>query len=211
MNTTGETSTHRHDWWPGCSMWESADVLARHLSEEPERVYGRRVLELGAGCALSGLAAGALGARQVLLTDEVVCMAAHNLEANFGELPELSRRFKVQKLRWGDQAQIAASEPPYDVILGSDLLYESDQLEVLADTLVGLSSPGTSIFLATPDRVRTDEFSPLGRFYRRLQRCGIAIEDIWTQHPNAKKTAKLFTHKRFLERGTINIIELLHS
>ena len=42
------------------------------------------MLELGCGCALAGLAAGALGAARVTLTDRVLYMAEYNVAANFG-------------------------------------------------------------------------------------------------------------------------------
>jgi len=54
-----------------CRVWEGAAVLVRHLGECEAlraRLRGRRVLELGAGVGLCGLAAAAAGAH-VLLTD----------------------------------------------------------------------------------------------------------------------------------------------
>ena len=65
-------------------VWEAADVLARVLAGDPGLVAGKRVLELGCGCALAGLAAGALGAARVTLTDRVLYMAEYNVAANFG-------------------------------------------------------------------------------------------------------------------------------
>ena len=58
--------------WTGGAIWESGQVLARLLSAEPERVWGKGILELGCGCGLVGLTAGALGARQVTLADQVL-------------------------------------------------------------------------------------------------------------------------------------------
>ena len=102
--------------WTGGSVWASAEVLARLISQEPDRVRGKRVLELGTGCGLVGLAAGALGAREVALTDQVLFMAAYNLDAYFpvADSPEFRRDvFRLRPLRWGDPDGIAALEPPF--------------------------------------------------------------------------------------------------
>merc|ERR1712183_222955 len=120
------------------------------LIAEPSRVRGKRVIELGTGCGLVGLVAGALGAREVTLTDEVICLAAHNRDVNFCEKAELHQRFKLQKLSWGDQQQIEESKPPFDVIIGSDILWYEAKREILAETLIALSGPGTRIILASP-------------------------------------------------------------
>ena len=52
--------------WTGGSVWESGEALARLLvTEGSSRVVGRRVLELGCGTGLVGLAAAAAGAGAV--------------------------------------------------------------------------------------------------------------------------------------------------
>jgi hypothetical protein len=54
----------------GLKTWDAAVVLARLLEAQAgSLVQGRRVLELGAGTGLSGLAAALVGASHVLLTD----------------------------------------------------------------------------------------------------------------------------------------------
>jgi predicted nicotinamide N-methyase len=207
MRATGASLTHRGDWWPGCSIWESADILAKLLSAEPERIRDKRVLELGAGCGLSGLAAGALGAKEVTLSDEVMFLAALNLDANFLQKPELHHRFKLSKLRWGDKEHIAASGPPYDVILASDVLYEGEQHDIFADTLIGLSGPGTHIYLATPEFIPTDNNYATRRFYQRLRDGGLDVSDMIQEDPFAKK-ARIFKQERYLERGPVSIVEI---
>ncbi|CAB9507168.1 Protein-lysine methyltransferase METTL21E [Seminavis robusta] len=54
----------------GGNVWDGALLLARYLEKTATSlVTSKRVLELGAGCGLVGIAAGILGAKQVLLTD----------------------------------------------------------------------------------------------------------------------------------------------
>ena len=58
--------------WSGGSIWESTEFLAQLLCEMPSESWGTaRVLELGAGCGLLGLAAAGLGAELVVLSDHV--------------------------------------------------------------------------------------------------------------------------------------------
>ena len=58
--------------WSGGSIWESTEFLAQLLCEMPSDSWETaRVLELGAGCGLLGLAAAGLGAELVVLSDHV--------------------------------------------------------------------------------------------------------------------------------------------
>ena len=70
----------------GLRVWEAGYFLAEFLMSHNSFVSGRRVLELGAGCGLTGLVcAGSLGASAVHLTDytdETIANMRHNVEVN---------------------------------------------------------------------------------------------------------------------------------
>lgn len=198
-------ANHHHGGWTGSWIWEAADDLTKLLSAEPERVRGKRVIELGSGTGLVGLAAGALGARGVTLTDEVLFMAEHNLDVNFIDEPELHQRFTLQKLCWGDEQQLSASKPPYDVILGSDILFFDSELSRLADTIIGLSAPGTHILLAGPDCLPHQRARHYQAFYAQLREGGIELVDVLRDGPRAKKLKLLLDS----DRGASNIIEMV--
>ena len=106
--------------WTGGSVWESSEVLARVLTTEPwgDRVKaGARVVELGCGTGLAGVAAAAGGAEAVTLTDRVLFVAEYNLLANF---PDERERHQVRRLSWGDEAQLEALQAergPFDIII----------------------------------------------------------------------------------------------
>jgi len=53
----------------GTRVWDTAIVMAKLLEQNPSNVYGKNVLELGAGTGLVGLVAARLGAKSVLLTE----------------------------------------------------------------------------------------------------------------------------------------------
>ena len=55
--------------WPAGDIWPAGRALATRLSAEPGLVRGRRVLELGTGLGIAGIAAADAGARHVFLSD----------------------------------------------------------------------------------------------------------------------------------------------
>ena len=139
--------------WTGGLVWESGEILARTLMSCRELVVGQRCLELGTGCGLVGLTAGALGAAEAYLTDNVTFMAEANLQANFGGDAEALARIRTVRLRWGDDADVrdCLTSGPFDLLLGSDILYHKESYVDLANTLDALSRPGTVVLWATPD------------------------------------------------------------
>ena len=55
--------------WPAGDLWPAGRALATRLSAEPDLVRGLRVLELGTGLGIAGIAAADAGARHVFLSD----------------------------------------------------------------------------------------------------------------------------------------------
>ena len=63
------------DTWLGTELWPAARALVAFLEERRTALASAaQVLELGAGTGACGLAAAALGARRVLLTDKPVLL-----------------------------------------------------------------------------------------------------------------------------------------
>ena len=125
-------------------MWEASQALARVLVEQQPEFWDRkrRVVELGCGCGLCGLVAAGLGAREVFLTDQVLFVAEHNLR-RAGLPPHVQRRVRVEKLKWGDDADVRAISPPFDLLLGGDIMYFPGHYKVLADTIIALTAVGS--------------------------------------------------------------------
>ncbi len=57
--------------WPAGDLWPAGRALATRLSAEPGLVRGQRVLELGTGLGIAGIAAADAGARHVFLSDNL--------------------------------------------------------------------------------------------------------------------------------------------
>ena len=64
------------------TVWDASLTLAHWLAENPHFVARKCVLELGAGCGLTGLTAAALGASRVYLTDLPDALPVKQVELN---------------------------------------------------------------------------------------------------------------------------------
>ncbi|KAI5084501.1 hypothetical protein GOP47_0000670 [Adiantum capillus-veneris] len=153
----------------GTTVWDSSLVFVKFLEQNCKKgefshpkLAGKRVIELGAGCGLAGLGMALLGC-QLVATDqvEVLPLLIRNLERNMArathspsESPFLGSlgTVEVVELNWGDEAQIKALKPPFDYIIGSDIVYKEQLLEPLVATLIGLGGPKTTILLANEYR-----------------------------------------------------------
>jgi SAM-dependent methyltransferase len=124
-----------------------------------------RILELGCGTAVVSIACHRLGAPYVLATDgnpDVVRLAAQNIETNQQPMP-ISRKssddaksdtspkmssIEAKPLQWGLLNAMDYSEAA-DLVLGSDLTYNSGTWRVLAESMQAVLSPtGTILYLS---------------------------------------------------------------
>jgi len=125
--------------------WAGGQALARHVLDHPALVLGKRVLDIGAGSGLVGLAAVKAGAAQVLAADiyAFACAAIRlNAQANDCALAVTQE----------DLIGIAGA---WDVILVGDLFYERPLAERLQawlkpmSAVVLLGDPGRNYFPKT--------------------------------------------------------------
>lgn len=150
----GVEATTRHG--TGTMIWECGIVLAGYLmhSLTAEQLRGKRVLELGAGAGVAGLAASALGAHAVLTDLEPVARLLRcNVGLNREALLSAGGSAEVLPLDWNEVAPLgaAASLPEglahsgFDLVLGADLVFQPDgqQLPALVALLRRLLAPPT--------------------------------------------------------------------
>ena len=150
----------------GGKTWDAAFVLAEWLEQHVHRVRRRRVLELGSGTGLVGLSAAALGA-DVTLTDvhpEVLQLHAKNIETNQASVAAAGGSVRSLRLEWGEAADAtdALRYGPFDVLLGSDILYFPRVYPLLVQTLCDLGcgdTRGATAVLAFPMRPGEEQFA----------------------------------------------------
>jgi predicted nicotinamide N-methyase len=125
------------------SWWGGGVALARHVLDQPDCVAGERVLDLGAGSGLVGIAAAKSGAKSVLAVDidRYACAASElNAEANGVSI----------STHLGD---ITAGEPPeVDVVLVGDLFYDRAIAERTAAFLTRCVARGMNVYVGDPGR-----------------------------------------------------------
>ena len=96
---------------------------------------------------MSGLAAALHASpKRVVLTD-LNDDTIQNLKHNAGLLPE-GFSSEVQALDWADRSTWPTE--PFDVVIGSDLVYEDAIAPLLAETVCGLLKPEGSFFYVAP-------------------------------------------------------------
>lgn len=127
-------------------------MLADHLLGSPERFAGKRVVELGAGTGLVGLALAAAGA-EVVLTDQAAGLPIleRNAELNAEALRAAScQPPTVHKLTWG--GDVGDLRPPVDVVVCSDCIYMATSIAPLVQTIRSLSDAHTKIWVGHQHR-----------------------------------------------------------
>lgn len=99
----------------GLNVWDGALLLARYLEACPDKVRCKRVLELGSGCGLVGIAAGMLGAAEVVLTDlpYTLPLMRENVDSNADSISGAGcRRIECLPCDWNDP-------PPMDQLFSA--------------------------------------------------------------------------------------------
>lgn len=136
----------------GSAVWNGAEALASYLSEN-DVVRGKRVQEIGCGCALVSMVA-ALQDATVLATDgdpDVVDLARSNLDANG------FKNVSTAVLRWENATAAKSDDDRFDVVLGADVTYYPFGGSPLPLTNALLASGASTAYLAFKRRTNRDD------------------------------------------------------
>jgi predicted nicotinamide N-methyase len=142
-------------------VWPSSLALARAVGARSLR--GARTLELGCGLGLVAIAAAVAGGR-VLATDwsaEAIRFTAVNAQKN-------DARVETAVVDWSAPREIV-TRSPWQLVLGSDVLYERRNVDKMLDLLPRLVDRAGEVWIADPGRQSSMDF---------LQR----VERDWTRH-----------------------------
>ena len=132
-------------------LWESAEALAKYIVEHRGVFSGKRVLELGCGLGLPSLCAARCGA-QVTASDFHPDNRAFFLRnAKLNALSEIN--YHIMDWR---QPDLVGN---FDILLGSDLIYEKEMLSSLTSCIKQYLAPGGTFFYADPGRAALQKFT----------------------------------------------------
>lgn len=143
-------------------MWPAALVLAERMASIDTN--GRRFLEMGCGLGLSSLVLQGRGT-DVTATDHHP-LAGEFIAANAVLNDMAPPCFRI--------AQWSGPNPElgiFDVILGSDILYEPDHAELIARFIGEHASPMAEVFITDPGRGHANALS------RGLARLGFSVTE----------------------------------
>ncbi|MDQ5942638.1 MAG: hypothetical protein QG572_1454 [Pseudomonadota bacterium] len=168
--------------WPLFGMlWPSGLQLAAHMAARPLKA-GERILEVGCGLALASLVCHRRGI-------DITASDAHPLARGFlldnvllNALPPLAYRHG----NWAepvdtrqDEAAAPGVEGRFDVIMGSDVLYERDDHGHLAGFVARHAMPDAEVLIVDPDRGNRPAFT------RRMDRLGFDLHQTALRTPEA--------------------------
>jgi predicted nicotinamide N-methyase len=150
--------------WPMFGLvWPSGARLAAHMALHPVSA-GERILELGCGLALPSLVSHRRGA-------DVTASDCHPLAASFLQFNLGLNQLRPMKYLHGHWSQpgslLQANGAPaidrvrgrYDLIIGSDLLYDQDGSVALAGFIGRHATPLAQVWIVDPDRGNRPAFN----------------------------------------------------
>ncbi len=159
--------THDGAHGPGTRVWECGVVLARYLAAAVPSplcppLFGRHILELGAGTGIAGIAAAALGA-SVTLTDiaGALPLLRRNADANARVIAQAGGAARVACLDWREPQAALADNACFDVVIAADCVYNAAQLPPFLSLLARLAAPhrtgGQPVTMLIAHKARDEE------------------------------------------------------
>ncbi len=137
--------------WPLFGLvWPSGQILADIMVSFD--CTGKRILEIGCGLALSSMVLMRRGA-------DITASDNHPLAASFLAANLLLNQLAPVAFHTGDWSETGAALGLFDLIIGSDVLYERDQPEILAGFIDRHSSDHVEVIIVDPDRGNRAKFN----------------------------------------------------
>ncbi|MBA0734933.1 hypothetical protein Gogos_018821 [Gossypium gossypioides] len=137
--------------WPAATTLVTLlDNYLRHPSKSPLTATlstdrKLKILELGSGTGLVGIAAAVTLGANVTVTDlpHVIPNLKFNADANADVVTKRGGTVDVAPLRWGEDDDVEVIGREFDLVLGSDVVYHDHLFEPLIKTLRLLLNGGT--------------------------------------------------------------------
>ncbi len=123
--------------------WSGGLAVARYLTDHPEEVAGRRVVDVASGSGLCAVVAMRVGADSTLAVDiDPLSEAAVALNA----------RANGVAIGFSRHDLLDVAPPPCDVILAGDICYEETMASRMVQWLRSAADRGTRVLIGDPGR-----------------------------------------------------------
>lgn len=143
-------------------VWPAGKVLAEAMSTH--RITGRRILELGCGLGLSSLVLSRRGA-------DITASDYHPLAGDFLARNSMVNHLPAIRFHALDWSRPDPALGRFDLIIGSDILYERGHAELLAGVIERHAERDCEIVITDPGRGHANRLS------RALQAAGYGVTE----------------------------------
>ncbi|HBK45111.1 MAG TPA: SAM-dependent methyltransferase [Xanthomonadaceae bacterium] len=165
-------------------VWPAGQLLAEAMSARD--IAGKRILELGCGLGLASLVLRMRGA-------DIVASDHHPLAEVFLAYNAALNAIDTVPYRRLDWQTGGREMGRFDMIIASDVLYETGHAQVLAGLIPALSKPACEIVISDPGRGNANTLS------RELANAGFRLAAGTRQPAQPGKSPRLFVYRRGLD------------
>lgn len=159
--------------------WAGGLALARYFSEQPETVAGKRVLDLGAGSGLVGIAAAKAGA----------VVSAAEIDPNGQAAIGLNAAANGVAIAIVDLDIAGAAPSGFDMITAGDVFYNPDVAALMLPFLQRCALAGITVLVGDPDR----RDLPLAQLERVAS---FAVGDVGDARASAERVGSVYRLRR---------------
>jgi len=162
--------------WPIFGLvWPAGLFLAEAMTNFPFK--GKRILEIGCGLALASLVLHRRGAN-ISTTDQ------HPLAENFLEKNLLLNHMEPLPFEMGSWEETDLDMEGFDLLIGSDLLYEVEHPALLAGFIARHANESAEVIVVDPGRGHHSKFT------REMDKLGFGLITKWSDAKNIRQTLK---------------------
>ena len=170
----------------GLVTWDSSISLARWLElHREEHVEGKRILELGSGTGVVGIAAALLGATRVLLTDLNYTLpnTRSNVDRNRRYF-RLGSSVDVAELDWFRPETYPSSET-FDLVIAADVVWVDQLVPGLVNALRSAAATGAVCLIGHQTRTTATD----NLLFKHLSQAGFTVTTL--PYPSEYSSPKL--------------------